>query len=68
LNYAVDYGFVDPAEVVAFLHEKPARLSVIITGRRARQEIMDEADTVTEMRSVKHPFRSGTRAQKGIEY
>ncbi len=68
LNYAVDYGFIDPEEVVGFLREKPARLSVIITGRRARQEIIDAADTVTEMRSVKHPFRSGTRAKKGIEY
>jgi len=68
LNYAVDYGFLDPAEVVEFLREKPQRLSVIITGRRARQEIIDAADTVTEMRAVKHPFRSGTRAQKGIEY
>lgn len=68
LNYAVDYGFLTPEEVVEFLVKKPQRLSVIITGRRARQEIIDAADTVTEMRSVKHPFRSGTRAQKGIEY
>jgi cob(I)alamin adenosyltransferase len=68
LNYAIDYGFLDPEEVVAFLRGKPRRLSVIITGRRARQEIIDAADTVTEMRAVKHPFRSGTRAQKGIEF
>jgi cob(I)alamin adenosyltransferase len=68
LNYAVDYGFVTVDEVVALLRSKPADLSVIITGRRARQEIIDEADTVTEMRAVKHAFRGGTRAQKGIEY
>ncbi len=68
LNYAVDYGFLDVEEVVRFLQEKPAALSVIITGRRAKQEIIDAADTVTEMRAVKHAFRSGTRAQKGIEY
>ena len=68
LNYAVDYGFVGVDEVVAFLRGKPEELSVIITGRRARQEIIDEADTVTEMRAVKHAFRGGTRAQKGIEY
>jgi cob(I)alamin adenosyltransferase len=68
LNYAVDYGFVEVEEVVHFLEVKPETLSVIITGRRAKQEIMDVADTVTEMRAVKHAFRSGTRAQKGIEF
>jgi cob(I)alamin adenosyltransferase len=69
LNYALDYGFLDVGEVVQFLEsEKPEELSVIITGRRAKQEIIDVADTVTEMRMVKHPFRSGIRARKGIEY
>ncbi|GAB4256547.1 MAG: cob(I)yrinic acid a,c-diamide adenosyltransferase [Thermoleophilia bacterium] len=68
LNYALDYGFLAVEEVVRFLEQKPAELSVIITGRRAKQEIIDAADTVTEMRAVKHAFRSGTRAQKGIEY
>lgn len=69
LNYALDYGFLDVGDVVRFLEsEKPEELSVIITGRRAKQEIVDVADTVTEMRVVKHAFRSGTRAQKGIEY
>jgi cob(I)alamin adenosyltransferase len=68
LNYAVDYGFVTVDEVLDLLRSKPEGLSVIITGRRARQEIIDEADTVTEMRAVKHAFRGGTRAQKGIEY
>lgn len=68
LNYAIDYGFVQVGDVVRFLEAKPADLSVIITGRRAKQEIIDAADTVTEMRAVKHAFRSGTRAQKGIEF
>ena len=68
LNYAVDYGFVTADEVVAFLRSKPDDLSIIITGRRARQEIIDEADTVTEMRAIKHAFGGGIRAQKGIEY
>jgi cob(I)alamin adenosyltransferase len=68
LNYAIDYGFVEVGEVVEFLRGRPEGLSVIITGRRARQEIIDEADTVTEMRAVKHAFREGTRAHKGIEY
>jgi cob(I)alamin adenosyltransferase len=68
LNYAIDYGFIRVADVLDFFRAKPTGLSVIITGRRAKQEIMDAADTVTEMRAVKHAFRSGTRAQKGIEY
>ncbi|MBU2603281.1 MAG: cob(I)yrinic acid a,c-diamide adenosyltransferase [Actinobacteria bacterium] len=68
LNYAIDYGFIEVDDVVRFLKEKPERLAIIITGRRAREEIMDCADTVTEMRVVKHAFKEGTRAQKGIEY
>lgn len=68
LNLAVDYGFVEVVEVLDFLKGKPERLSIIITGRRARQEILDAADTVTEMRAVKHAFRGGRRAQKGIEF
>lgn len=69
LNYVLDYGFLDVDDVVRFLQsEKPEELSVIITGRRAKQEIIDAADTVTEMQVVKHAFRTGTRAQKGIEF
>lgn len=68
LNYALDYGFIDLQEVLAFLAGKPDDLSIIITGRRAKAEIMEAADTVTDMRAVKHAFRGGTRAQKGIEY
>lgn len=69
LNYVLDYGFIEVEDVVRFLQsEKPEELSVIITGRRAKQEILDAADTVTEMRVVKHAFRAGTRAQKGIEF
>ncbi|GAB4247989.1 MAG: cob(I)yrinic acid a,c-diamide adenosyltransferase [Thermoleophilia bacterium] len=68
LNYAVDYGFIDVQRVVDFLKNKPEELSVIITGRRAKQEIMEVADTVTEMQAVKHAFRSGSRAKKGIEF
>jgi cob(I)alamin adenosyltransferase len=68
LNYALDYGFLEPEEVLRFLRERPEGLSVIITGRRAKPEIMEIADTVTEMHAVKHAFRGGMRAQKGIEY
>lgn len=68
LNYALDYGFIEVDEVLRFLRDRPEGLSVIITGRRAKPEIMEIADTVTDMRAVKHAFRGGMRAQKGIEY
>jgi cob(I)alamin adenosyltransferase len=68
LNLVIDYGFIDLQEVLDFLRDKPEELSVIITGRRARPELCEVADTVTDMRVVKHAFRGGMRAQKGIEY
>jgi cob(I)alamin adenosyltransferase len=68
LNCAVTEGYVEVAEVLALLQEKPRRLSVIITGRAAAQELVDAADTVTEMRCVKHAFAQGVPARRGIEY
>lgn len=68
LNCAVAEGYVSAEEVVALLQEKPVRLSVVITGRDAAQEVIDAADTVTEMKCVKHAFEQGVPAQKGIEY
>lgn len=68
LNYAVTEGYVSVEEILSFLAEKPARLSVIITGRNAAPELINAADTVTEMRAIKHAFDSGVPAKKGIEY
>jgi cob(I)alamin adenosyltransferase len=68
LNCAVVEGYVTVEEVLAMLAEKPQRLSVIITGRGASPELIDAADTVTEMRSVKHAFAQGVPARRGIEY
>jgi cob(I)alamin adenosyltransferase len=68
LNYAVGEGFIEAGEVVALLRSKPSRLSVIITGRGARLEIIEVADTVTEMCCLKHAFAEGIPAQRGIEY
>ncbi|HLA82818.1 MAG TPA: cob(I)yrinic acid a,c-diamide adenosyltransferase [Thermoleophilia bacterium] len=68
LNCAVAEGFIEVEEVLAFLRNKPLRLSVIITGRDAKPEIVAEADTVTEMRCIKHAFDQGVPARKGIEY
>jgi cob(I)alamin adenosyltransferase len=68
LNYAIGAKFVTPEEVVDLLGRKPPRLSVIITGRDAPQALIDVADTVTEMRCIKHAFVEGSPAKKGIEY
>ena len=68
LNCALTEGYLETDDVLALLREKPTQLSVIITGRGAPQELMDAADTVTEMRSVKHAFDQGVPARRGIEY
>ena len=63
------YDYLPIEEVVAFLRdEKPADVHVIVTGRNAKEELIDIADLVTEMEMLKHPFRSGVKAQKGIEF
>ena len=69
INIALRYDYVDIAEVVAFLtDEKPAMTHVVLTGRNAKPELIEIADLVTEMTMVKHPFRSGVKAQAGIEF
>ena len=69
INIAIRYGYVDIHEVVAFLRdEKPAMTHVVLTGRNAQDELIELADLVTEMELVKHPFRSGIKAQIGVEY
>jgi len=68
LNYAAAEGYVTEEEILEFLRNKPERLSVIITGRGASQGVIEAADTVTEMRAVKHAFENGSPAKKGIEY
>lgn len=69
INIALRYGYVDVAEVVAFLKEKkPPMTHVVLTGRNAAEELIEVADLVTEMELVKHPFRSGVKAQIGVEY
>ena len=69
INIALRYGYLDLAEVVAFLKtEKPEMTHVILTGRNAAEELIEIADLVTEMELVKHPFRSGVKAQAGVEF
>ena len=68
INYAISYGMLDPARVVEALRHRPEMLHVILTGRNAHPTIIDLADTVTEMRQIKHAYDKGIMAQKGIEY
>ena len=68
INYAIGYGMLDAAKVVAALKKKPEMVHVILTGRNAHPTITDLADTVTEMRQVKHAYEKGVQAQRGIEY
>ena len=68
ITYPINWGWIDVEEVVRVLESRPADVSVIITGRDAPTEIIDIADTVTEMRKVKHAFDSGVMARRGIDY
>jgi len=69
LNIVLRYDYLPVEEVVEFLRtSKPEMKHVVITGRNARDELIDFADLVTEMEQVKHPFRAGIKAQKGIEF
>jgi cob(I)alamin adenosyltransferase len=68
MTYIVKYGWVDVADVVPVLAGRPERTNVIVTGRNAPPELVEIADTVTEMTKVKHAYDAGLRARKGIEY
>lgn len=69
INIALRYDYLDIAEVVEFLKtEKPDMTHVCLTGRNAKDELIEIADLVTEMTLVKHPFRSGIKGQKGVEF
>ncbi len=69
INIAIRYDYVDINEVVEFLAtEKPHMTHVVLTGRNAKDDLIEIADLVTEMELVKHPFRSGIKAQIGVEY
>lgn len=69
INIALRYDYLDIGEVAAFLRdEKPHMTHVVLTGRNAKPELVAAADLVTEMQVVKHPFRSGIKAQPGLEF
>jgi cob(I)alamin adenosyltransferase len=69
INIALRYDYIDINDVVEFLAtQKPHMTHVVLTGRNAKDELIEIADLVTEMELIKHPFRSGIKAQQGIEF
>jgi cob(I)alamin adenosyltransferase len=69
INIALRYDYLDLGEVLEFLKtEKPPLTHVVLTGRNAKEELIEAADLVTEMTLVKHPFRAGIKAQAGVEF
>ena len=68
LNIVLRYDYLPTDEIIDTLRNKPADKHVIVTGRNAKDELIEVADLVTEMEQIKHPFRSGVKAQKGIEF
>ncbi len=68
INYAVDLGLVEAGDVMELIRGRPERLNLVLTGNRARPEVVEAADLVTEMREVKHPFKSGIKARRGIDF
>ena len=69
LNIVLRYDYLPIEEVVEFLSkERPGDVHVIVTGRNAKDELIEAADLVTDMTMVKHPFRSGVKPQQGIEF
>jgi cob(I)alamin adenosyltransferase len=68
LTYLCSWGWIGTDEVVTTIRNRPEHVSVIVTGRDAPTAITDIADTVTEMREVKHAYQLGIRAKRGIDY
>ena len=68
ITYPMNWGWIDTDEVLQVLRDRPEAVNVVLTGRDAPQALVDLADTVTEMRKVKHAYDTGVLAKKGIDY
>ena len=68
VNYAINLGLVEVEDVLELIKTKPKKLTLVLTGNHVRSEIVDVADLVTEMKEIKHPFKSGKKAKKGIDF
>ena len=68
LTYMLTYGYLDKARVLEALRGRPAHQHVVVTGRNASRELLEIADTVSEVNEVRHAFNHGVKAQKGLDY
>jgi cob(I)alamin adenosyltransferase len=68
VTYPINWGWIDLAEAKEVLRDRPSHVNVILTGRDAPTDLVDIADTVTEMRKVKHAYDNGVMARRGIDY
>lgn len=68
INYALNLDLINLEDVLEMVSSKPDSVNLVLTGNHASDEIIEKADLVTEMKEVKHPFKSGIRAKKGIDF
>jgi cob(I)alamin adenosyltransferase len=68
INYALHLGVLQLADVMKILQNRPKHLSLILTGNHASEEIITLADLVTEMKEIKHPYKKGIKAKRGIDF
>ena len=68
ITYMLTYKYLDVDEVVGALSERPKHQNVVVTGRACHRKVMDIADTVSEVKSIKHAFDNGIKAQQGIDW
>ena len=68
INYAVNLNLISVNDVIELINSKPDYIDLVLTGNYAKDEIIEIADLVTEMREIKHPFQKGIKAKKGIDF
>lgn len=68
INYAVNLGLIDLKDVLEIISSRPDDVNLVLTGNHVRDEVIEKADLVTEMKEIKHPFKSGIKAKKGIDF
>jgi cob(I)alamin adenosyltransferase len=68
INYAVNLDLISVKDVLNLIKSKPQKVDLVLTGNYAKEEVIEIADLVTEMREIKHPFQRGIKAKKGIDF
>lgn len=68
INYAIDLELVQLTDVLDIIDKRPCNVSIVLTGNRAHKQVISKADLVTEMKEIKHPFKKGIKAKKGIDF